>query len=69
MLTPMTRKSSSEKMREVPTSPLDGTIVMVILTTGTIVALTTVTIEKVGIGSVTTAMTSGASALATTTTR
>jgi len=65
----MTRKSSSEKMREVPTSPLDGMTVVVVLTTGTIVALTTVTIEKVRIGGVTTAMTSGASALATTTTR
>jgi hypothetical protein len=56
-------------MREVPTSPLDGTTVVVVLTTGTIVALTTVTIEKVRIGGVTTAMTSGASALATMTMR
>ena len=38
-------------------------------TTRTIIALTTVTIEKVGIGGVTIVMTSGASALATTTTR
>jgi len=65
----MTQKNSSERMREVPTSPLDGTTVVVVLTTGTIATLTTVTIEKVGIGSVTTAMTSGANALATTTTR
>jgi len=69
MLTPMTQKSSSERMREVPTSVLDGTTVVVVLTTGTIVALITTTIEKVGIGDVTIAMTSGASALATTTTR
>jgi hypothetical protein len=56
-------------MREAPTSLLDETTVVDILTIGTIVALTTVTIEKVGTGNVTTAMTSGASALATMTTR
>jgi len=56
-------------MREVPTNLLDGTTVVVILTTGTIIAPTTATIEKVGIGGVTIAMTLGASALATTTTR
>ena len=65
----MTRKSSSEKMREALTNPLDGTTVVVVLTTGTIVALTTATIEKVGTGGVTIVMTSGASAFATTTTR
>jgi len=65
----MTQKSSSKRMREAPTSLLDGTTVVVVLTTGTIVALTTATIEKVGIGGVTIAMTSGANALATTTTR
>jgi len=56
-------------MQEVPTSLLDGTTTVVILITGTTVAPTTVTIEKVGIGGVTIVMISGASALATTTTR
>jgi len=56
-------------MREVPTSLLDGTIVVVVLITGTTVAPTTATIERVGIGGVTIVMISGASALATTTTR
>jgi len=65
----MTQKSSFERMREVPTNLLDGMTVVFVLTTGTIVALTTATIEKVGIGGVTIAMTSGASALATMTTR
>jgi len=65
----MTQKTSSERMREVPISLLDGTTVVDVLTTGTIVALTTTTIEKVGIGGMTIAMTSGASALVTMTTR
>jgi len=42
---------------------------VVVLTTGTIVALTTATTEKVGIGGVTIVTISGASALATTITR
>jgi len=65
----MTQKNSSERMREVPTSLLDGTTVVVVLITGTTVAPTTATIEKVGMGGVTIVMISGASALATTTTR
>ena len=65
----MTQKSSSERMREVPTSLLDTTTVVVVLITGTIVAPTTATIENVGIGGVTIVMTSGANALVTTTTR
>jgi len=69
MLIPMMQKSSSGTMREVPTSLLDGTTVMVVLTIGTIIAPTTATIEKDGIGGVTIVMTSRASALATTTTR
>jgi len=69
MLTPTTQKSSCGRMREALTSLLDETTVVNVLTTGTIVALTTVTIEKVGTGGVTTAMTSGASALVTMTTR
>jgi len=65
----MTQKSSSKRMREVPTSLLDETTVVDALTIGTIVALTTATIEKVRTGGVTIAMTSGASALMTMTTR
>jgi len=68
-LTPTTRKNSSGTMREVPNSLLDETIVEVVSTTGTIVAPTTGTTEKAGTGGVTIAMTSEASALATTTTR
>jgi len=45
-------------MREVPTSLLDKTTVVDVLTTRTIIALTTATIEKVGTGGVTVAMTS-----------
>jgi len=56
-------------MREVPTSLLDETTVVDVSTTGTLIALTTVTIEKVGTGGVTIAMTSWASDLVTTTTR
>jgi len=56
-------------MREVPTSLLDETTVVDVLITGSIVTLTTVTIEKVGTGGVTVTMTSGASALVTMTTR
>ena len=65
----MTQKSSSERMREVPTSLLDETTVVVISTIGTIVAPTTVTTEKVGTGDVTIATILGASDLVTTTTR
>ena len=67
--TPTTQKNSSGTMREIPTSLLDETTVVVVSTTGTIVAPTTATTEKVGTGGVTIAMTSEASALATTTTR
>jgi len=56
-------------MLEVPTSLLDGTTVVVVSITGTTVAPTTATIEKVGIDGVTIVMISGASALETTTTR
>jgi len=56
-------------MRDVPTSLLDETTVVDTSTTGTLVALTTATIEKVGTGGVTIAMTSGASDLVTMTTR
>jgi len=56
-------------MREAPTSLPGETTVVDALTTGIIIALTTLTIEKVGIGGVTIAMTSGASALMTMTTR
>jgi len=65
----MMQKCSSERMREVPTSLLDETTVMDASTIGTLVALTTATIEKVGTGGVKIAMTSGASDLVTTTTR
>jgi len=65
----MTWKSSSERMREVPTSLLDETIVVDASTIGTLVTLTTVTIEKVGTGGVTIVMTSVVSDLVTTTTR
>jgi len=65
----MTQKSSSERMREVSTSLLDETTIVDALTTGTIVALTTATIEKVGTGVVTIAMFLGASALVTMTMR
>ena len=68
-LTLMTWKSSSERMREVPTSLLDETIVVDASTIGTLVTLTTVTIEKVGTGGVTIVMTSVVSDLVTTTTR
>jgi len=69
MPTPTTQKNSFGATREVPTSLLDETTVVVISTIGTIVAPTTVTTEKVGTGDVTIVMTSEASALATTTTR
>ena len=66
---PTTQKNSSGTMREVPTSLFDETKVVVVSTTGAIVAPTTTTTEKVGTGGVTIAMTSEASAPATTTTR
>jgi len=69
MPTPTMQKSSSGTMQEVPTSFLDETTVVVVLTTGTIVAPITAITEKVGIGGMTTVMTSEASALVTTTTR
>ena len=56
-------------MQEAPTSFLDETTVVVVSTTGTIVAPTTVTTEKVETGGVAIVMTLEASALATTTTR
>jgi len=65
----MTQKNSSERMREVPTSLLDRMTVVVVMITGTTIAPRIATIEKVGIGGVTTVMISEASALATTTTR
>ena len=52
-----------------PTSLHDEMTVMDALTTGSLVALTTTTIEKVGTGGVTIAMTSGASDLVTMTMR
>jgi hypothetical protein len=66
---PTTRKNSFEKMQEAPTSLLDETTVVDASTTGTLVALTIATTEKVGTDDVTIAMTTGASDLVTTTTR
>ena len=68
-LMPMTRKNSSEKMREAPISLPDETTVVDASTTGTPAAVTTATTEKVGIGDATTATISEASDLVTTTTR
>jgi hypothetical protein len=66
---PTTQKNSFEKMREAPTSLPDETTTVDASTTGTLIALTTATTEKVGTDDATIATTSGASDLVTTTTR
>ena len=69
MATLTMQKNSSEKASEELSSLPNGTTVVDVLTTETLGVVTTVTTEKGGIGATTTAMTSKASDLATTTTR